>query len=274
MRSRSHLDCAALQTDMLPSTLLKVPLEHLDLTQSQKGCYDWLSRCPNLVKCKLDINEDHDPHQTLPTINLPRLTGLQINANDSLGGTLDDLFPYLVTPVLSHLLIEYSFRWGQSLASLLERSKCSIRQLHLLNFPSHHAELIECLRMLPSLAEIIIQHATPTSPAIPSILLQHLTYRPPKLPSFSLLCPRLQAITLEGFRNVDGEVFGDNASRWNIRAGESDVVDDQTSQVVRLKSVTINLCDGLDVRTKARLMKFKDEGLELNIIEVTRHFDR
>ena len=65
---------------------------------------------------------------------------------------------------------------------------------------------------------------------------------------------------------MDGEVFVDMVpSRWNIRAGGSDVVDDRTSEVVRLKSVTINLSGGLDGRTRARLMKFKDEGLELKL---------
>jgi hypothetical protein len=120
-----------------------------------------------------------------------------------------------VTPVLSDLRIEYEYvdstQWAQSpFVSFLCRSACALRKLDLTDIPITDVQLIECLRMLPSLVELIIDYEGPRFNApfpVTDMLLQQLIYQPPELRSLPLLSPRLQAITFEGHFMVDGRIF-------------------------------------------------------------------
>jgi hypothetical protein len=265
----------SLRTDMSPRCL-KVPGEQLEYFEwsglGQKDCLEWLHRCSNLVECSVTIFGDVGLPSSVVMARLPRLVKLEIvwvSEADLL--VLEDLFNGLVTPALSDLCIQYKYagstQWSQSpFVSFISRSACALRKLHLADIPITDVQLIECLCMLPSLVELIIDYDGIDSMLHPvtDMLFQRLIYRPPNLRSLPLLSPQLQAITFEGHFMVDGQTFGDMvASRWRIHGDMG--VDDSIFEIARLKSVTWRYYRNLDGEMRARLEQYKGEGLGLYI---------
>ena len=259
----------SLRTTLLPNTLM-VPLEQLEYLDicliTQKGCIDWLMRCPNLVECRLHLNKDQSValHSSF-TAHLPRLTKLDLWAMEDCG--LQCLFDSLVTPMLSDLQIRHpkSVHWAQASFISLRRSASTVRKLHLGYIPLTDVQIIECLRLLPSLMELIIDFrngATPTDTT-----LEQLIYQPSKQSACPSLCPRLQIITLGGQLHIKGQVLGDMiASRLGPVIEGSSVVDKPTLEVARLKSVTLqSTLKDIDAGTRRRPREFKEAGLELHM---------
>jgi hypothetical protein len=258
----------SLRTGFSPN-FLKVPEEqliYLDCYGCEKDCLEWLYRCSNLIECSLSIRV-LDTGLPLPlTAHLPQLITLEIvMANEDMAD-LADLFNGLVTPALSDLCIEYESaesQWTQSsFVSFLCRSGCALCKLELIDTPITDVQLIEILRISPSLVELIIDHSESTPCPVTDTLLQQLIYQPPKLNSLPLLSPRLQVITFNGPFVVDGRILSDMvASRWRIHGRMG--VDDPTPEVARLKSVTWPWDCDLDEETRVRLRKYRDEGLNI-----------
>lgn len=112
-------------------------------------------------------------------------------------------------------------------------------------------QLIECLRMLPSLVELVLDYDGPTPFLNTNTPLQQLIHHPPKLRSLPLLNPRLQVVALKGYSVVDARILGHMAaSRWRIHRSMGD--DGLAFKIARLKSVR---CECLDNETKDRLDK-------------------
>jgi hypothetical protein len=98
-------------------------------------------------------------------------------------------------------------------------------------------------------------------PSVIDIVVQQLIYQPSKLRFLPIV-----STTGHRFWDMNGQLFGDVvATRW-IASGGFDV-DDSMSEVARLRSVTLELQEGLDsdTATMLRLRRYQDEGLELNI---------
>ena len=119
-----------------------------------------------------------------------------------------------------------SVQWVQTSFTLLTSvGSAPIPKLHLDHIPLTDVQFIECLRLLVSLVELIIDFqngATPTD-----TILQQLIYQPSKQGACPSLCPRLQTITLR--LNINGQVLGDMiASRLGPVIEGSGVVDEPT----------------------------------------------
>jgi hypothetical protein len=265
----------SLRTDMSPRCL-KVPGEQLEYFDGsglgQRDCLEWLHRCSNLIDCSVTICGDVGLPSSVVMARLPRLVKLKIMWESEADlFAPGDLFNGLVTSALSALCIQYEYAgltgWPQlPFVSFLSRSACALRKLHLTDIPITDVQLIECLCILPSLVELIIDYDGIDSMLHPvtDMLFQRLIYRPPNLRSLPLLSPQLQAITFEGHFMVDGQTFGDMvASRWRIHGDMG--VDDSIFEIARLKSVTWRYNRNLDGETRARLEQYKEEGLELYI---------
>ena len=162
----------SLRTDMLSDTLM-VPSEQLEYLYtywiSQKSCIDWLLRCPNLVGCRLLLNGDRSVglHSPLLTARLP----LMIDQTPHLGnGSLRfavSIRQPCQTPMLNDLQIYHpgSTPWAQaSFISFLCRSACAVHKLHLVDILLTDLQIIECLRLLPSLVELIINFPSGSTP--------------------------------------------------------------------------------------------------------------
>lgn len=257
----------SLRTDMLPNSLQVSweNLEYFDGTgHNQRDSLDWLHRCPNLVECVVNFDYEDEITGLPPSsfmAHFPRLIKLEVSTENDDG--LDDLFNCLVTPLLTHLRIEYTelAPWAQSpFVSFLHRSACALRELHLFNIPLTDVQLVECLRMVPSLVELIVHNHNfdSTATTITITLLQQLIYEPSKAKSL-LVAPRLQVITFEGAFTVDSQIFRRMvASRWRIHA-------DSTFEVARLRTVKLKMLGSLGPVTRARLEIYKNEGLELDV---------
>lgn len=255
-------------TDMLPN-VLQVPWENLKNFEgsghNQRESLDWLHRSPNLVECVINFDYEDEWHIGQPSTSMahfPRLHKLEVTTDGDDG--LEDLFNCLVTPLLSDLRIEYSDLgpWAQApFISFLHRSTCALRQLHLIDIPLTDVQLIECLRMVPSLTELVIRghDLEPTVPGtITNSLVQQLIYEPSKVKSLPMV-PQLHAITFEGPFTVDGQILRRMiASRWKI-----DVA--QMPKIARLKTVKLKMDGDLGPVTRARLEIYKNEGLGLEV---------
>lgn len=257
----------SLCTDIIPN-VLQVPWENLEcftgVGHSQKDSLDWLHRCPNLVECVVIFDcEGWDTGLSSSFMaHFPRLTKLDVSTDDD---DLGVLFKSIVTPLLRDLRIEYKDLglWVQSpFTSFLHRSACALRKLHICEVPLTDLELVECLRMAPSLMELIVDAFEEVIPvAVTDRLIQQLTYEPSKVKSLPLV-PQLQAITLKGCFRVGGAIFRRMvASRWRIPV-------DQTPGVARLETVNLKMLGDIGPVTRARLEIYKHEGLGLDINEL------
>ena len=79
---------------------------------------------------------------------------------------------------------------GASVIHLLLTSACAVRKLHLDYIPLTNLQIIECLRLLPSLVELIIQFRNRATSA--DTILKQLIHQPSKQSASPSLCPRLQ----------------------------------------------------------------------------------
>ena len=236
---------------------------------------DWLRRCSNLIECEIHICSELGTRLPPPTmVHLPLLINLQFTQEgvDENAENFGNVFNGLMTPALSELRIESQYQnpvqWAQpQFVSFLSRSACALRKLDLDGIPISDFQLIEILRMLPSLVELVINDDQVTPRSVTNILLQQLTHRPPNVRSLPLLSPQLQSINFQGRFEVDSQIFGDMVtSRWRIH--ESMGADDLTFEITRLKTMMWKLCGSLDEETRARLKKYSDEGLELDMLTV------
>jgi len=121
--------------------------------------------------------------------------------------------------------------------------------------------------MVPSLVELTIRCTSIRETTPNDIFFEQLIYQPPEFGLSPLLCPQLHAITFGGRLVLDGQILGNMmASRCRVQhVGVLGGVDDPTSEVARLKRVTLEFCEELDAGTKTHLEIFKDDSLELNI---------
>lgn len=97
----------------------------------------------------------------------------------------------IVTPAVSDLCTDCVCmgltQWAHApFISFLGQPACTLPKL---NLPMTDVQLIECLRMLPSLVELVLDYDGPTPFLITDTLLQQLIHHPPKLRSLPLLNP-------------------------------------------------------------------------------------
>jgi hypothetical protein len=191
--------------------------------------------------------------------------------SDSMEEGLNNIFDGLVTPVLRDLRIhnlEYirPIGWARlSSISFLPRPACAVHKLHLLDISLTDVQLVECLPMVSSLVELMIRCTSIRETTPNDIFLEQLIYQPPEFRLSPLLCPHLHAITFGGRLNLDGQILGNMiASRCRVQhVGGLGGVDDPTSEVARLKRVTLKFCEELDAGTKTHLENFKDDRPEI-----------
>lgn len=111
-----------------------------------------LHQAPNLVECDLYTTDgDEEIRSSRPTIHLTRLRAIAMQG----WGNQGLLFDHLTLPAL--ISFQYIYNgciWSQAqFVSLLSRSSCSLKIL-VLSIPgsqSDKVELVECLRLMPSL---------------------------------------------------------------------------------------------------------------------------
>ncbi|KAL0946411.1 hypothetical protein HGRIS_012636 [Hohenbuehelia grisea] len=243
-----------------PIMQLKIPwaqLTHVDLEAplSASECLEILRQGRQLLECRFHM--EHSLHHSLddcPLIVHP-LRSLYISSQENLAG----FFDHLILPNLDSLGI--SARWTPArllpswpqrhFISFLSRSACPITAFSIRCLSITDAELLECLLYLSDSLSILEVYVLGCQGAIAisDTVLNALTYR-----DCSVLCPRLQQLTLCGCVTSSDGVLGDMAtSRW--RASRRVQVE-QDPMVLPLQKldVTFSSRGHLDDAWKLRVM--------------------
>lgn len=156
----------------LPGNCLQLPVSWArltDLTVERKRRMGWglplpqavelLSRCPRLVRCRLEIRLAATTPDQFPLITLPDLESLTILERTD----VTSMFNCLDLPVLRE--VEYhgamvpAFPRRSSLLTLLKKSNGLIRKFATDPQTFTRTDLIECLRLIPNVTTLIFKRS-------------------------------------------------------------------------------------------------------------------
>lgn len=167
-----------------------------------------LASCPNLEECCIMTCDHRTLGQDSAIITLPHLRTLNTNAE---GPPLRQLLQCLTSPALVDLRLQGFGRdqWNHSAFSLfMLRSKCQLKRVAFHDLDMDSLQLVEYLRMMPSLIELEIAEAR--RPLVTDRVLEALTIDPSSS-STSPTCPLLESIHIVRDHGSSGPHFSADA---------------------------------------------------------------
>ena len=250
--------------------MMRVPwnqLTHLrvDLCQFD-GCIEIIRQSPNLIHCYLRIASWESIPPPTCQILLSQLRFLCVCSVSNLG----DLLDHLTLPALLDIQLEQyegatETPWVDQVISLLHRSSCSIKRLHVdCNRRVSDDHLVRCLQNMPSVTTLELggYRASSFGKRAMTKLTRNRASEPSHWETLPIV-PKLQIIKLkyDNSSAFDDVAFVDMvASRWDFGAASLD------GEVARLKTVHVSIFHhSVDVSLVSlrRLRTFQDNGLDI-----------
>jgi len=120
-------------------------------------CIKVLSSCPNVTHCAFLWLSDH---RRLIPVCAPLLESLELGFVDEYVDILGRVFDCFTLPVARELSIHATGQYFPefNFISLVSRSSCSLQSLSLSNLKLGGRQLINCLRVIPSLQKLSLRH--------------------------------------------------------------------------------------------------------------------
>jgi hypothetical protein len=130
----------------------------INTTDSGRKCHDILFKCPNLVDCTFITIDMHLDRGLSTPIVLPHLQKLRIGFVGL--GNPSYFFQHLTLPGLKDLDLDMTSRsfWSHEIfTEFMTRSSLDLENLRLSAVGMRSSELVQLLRLTPSLVELKIQ---------------------------------------------------------------------------------------------------------------------
>ena len=220
-----------------------------------------LQSCPYLVDCTLE--SDFIVHNELSDLHMTRLESLKIGVPWEPDFTA--VFNCLTIPSAQNLscyVLSGRANFPHSnFISLMSRSCCSLLTLSLSDLQIQAREIIECLRVVPSLQKLCLNNT-----AITNETFRMLTRHNLNLPNG--LLPNLRVLKCFGIITFDFAVLENLLrSRWEPNDSESILADGEPDQLSRLQCVEFRTI-GVGVPEPYLLSNLRDlarEGMKITI---------
>ncbi|TFK31834.1 hypothetical protein BDQ12DRAFT_79362 [Crucibulum laeve] len=218
-------------------------------------CIRTLQESPNVEDALFTISAPGSGLMPHLTTNILHTLCLYMAAPEG-GATIFTLLDGITTPSLCNLAISFELSWSTvSFTSFLERSSCSIRNLHLEYPDMTTGEITDCLSAVsPALQRLRISGSIDNHPNHPPKiitpeLLQLLT---PQTEAAGVLCPHLVEIHLDAFSLTDED--GPFANMVNARLSGNNF-----PSFSRLEAVSLRVALATHSRDVQRLTAMGEE---------------
>ena len=236
-------------------------IQHLDLWQLQGegqmsigSCLKLLRELNWLESCTLDVAQNDYTRQVLaPEINMPKLSFLFISWDwlVDVGPILDVLH----TPNLRRLGLRgpppTRRQWGH-LRHFLKRGRPALTQLSIKEIGFTDIQLVDCLRLVPTLTNLSLSHCSVDSNFIKALRLD------PRIPAMHNVLPMLEFLSLEA---CDDFEVKDLVAMLNTRGKGRQV------RARRLRGIRLSFCRRIQ---ESHRKDIENCGIENVIVRVNR----